>query len=153
MNQKWREGNKNPPQRLRGQGVFEDARCTNGHFLGSDTEVRALEVALEFALLLLLREVRALVVELLASAEADLNLHEGAAEVDAERDESVAVFLQLAEDLIDLGLMEEELAVAQRVLVKDVALLVRIHMHAVDEDLSVFYVAEGFLYGALAEAE
>ena len=49
--------------------------------------------------------------------------------------------------------MEEELAVAQRVLVKDVALLVRIHMHAVDEDLSVFYVAEGFLDGALAEAE
>ena len=49
--------------------------------------------------------------------------------------------------------MEEEFAVAQRVLVKDVALLVRIHMHAVDEDLSVFYVAEGFLDGALAEAE
>ena len=49
--------------------------------------------------------------------------------------------------------MEEELAVAQRVLVKDVALLVRIHMHAVDEDLSVFYVAEGFLDRALAEAE
>lgn len=34
MNQKWREGNKIPPQRLRGQGVFEDARFTNGHFLG-----------------------------------------------------------------------------------------------------------------------
>ena len=33
MNQKWREGNKIPPQRLRGQGVFEDARFTNGHFL------------------------------------------------------------------------------------------------------------------------
>ena len=75
------------------------------------------------------------------------------AEVDAERDEGVAVLLQLAEDFIDLGLMEEELAVAQRVLVKDVALLVRIHMHAVDEDLSVFYVAEGFLDGTLAEAE
>ena len=28
------EGRKqNPPQRLRGQGVFEDARFTNGHFL------------------------------------------------------------------------------------------------------------------------
>ena len=33
MNQKWREGNKIPPQRLRGQGAFEDARFTNGHFL------------------------------------------------------------------------------------------------------------------------
>ena len=119
----------------------------------SDAKVCALEVALEFALLLFFREVRALIVELLASAEADFDLHEGAAEVDAERDEGVAVLLQLAEDFIDLGLMEEELAVAQRVLVKDVALLVRIHMHAVDEDLSVFYVAEGFLDGALAEAE
>lgn len=39
MNQKWREGNKIPPQRLRGQGVFEDARFTNGHFLDPPGEI------------------------------------------------------------------------------------------------------------------
>lgn len=38
MNQKWREGNEIPPQRLRGQGVFEDARFTNGHFLVSKSD-------------------------------------------------------------------------------------------------------------------
>ena len=119
----------------------------------SDAKVCSLEVALEFALLLLLCEVCALVVELLASAEADFDLYEGATEVDAERNESVAVFLQLAEDLIDFSLMEEKLTIAQRVLVKEVAFFVRVDMHTVDENLTVFYIAEGFLDGALAEAK
>ena len=103
--------------------------------------------------MLLLCKICALVIKLLTTAETNLYLHKRFTEVNPERNESVALLLELSENLVYLVLMHEKLTVSEGVLVEDITLLIRIDMHALDEDLAVSYAAVSLLDGALAQSQ
>ena len=86
-----------------------------------------------------------LVVVLLAPAQADLQLHPGVLEVDAERDQGQAVLLHHGLQLADLPLVHQQPPGADGVFVEDVSLFIGGDVHAVDIDLPVLGDAEGVL--------
>ena len=86
-----------------------------------------------------------LVVILLALAQADLHLHLGVLEIDAQGHQCVAVLLDESVELADLPLVHQQPPVPVRVPVEDVAMLVWRDVHAVDEQLAVLYSAVGVL--------
>ena len=73
----------------------------------------------------LLCRVLTLVIELFALGERDLDLDEASAEVDRQRDQRVAVLLDLAKQARDLALVHQEPARTKRIFVENVALLIR----------------------------
>src|SRR5512146_3426425 len=76
----------------------------------------------------------AAVVELLAFGESQLDLGMTAlGEIDAEGDEGEALLLGLAEQLVDLFLMQQQLADPERVVVHDVAVAVGTDMAVVEK--------------------
>ena len=83
--------------------------------------------------------------QLFALAQADLDLDARVFEIDRERDQRVPVLLGLAEQVADLALVHQQLAHAQRVLIKDVALFVGGNMHPAHEKLAILESAVGIL--------
>ena len=94
-----------------------------------------------------------LVVELLALAQAHLQLDARALEIDRQRHQSVAVLLHLGEKPQDLPLVHEQPAGPQGVPVEDIALFIGAYVHAVDHHLSVLDDAEGVLQVHIAHAD
>ena len=93
-----------------------------------------------------------LVIELFALAQADLHLHPGAFEIQAQGDEGVAVLLDLGEEPLDLPLVHEQAAGAAGFAVEDVALLIGADVHSVERHLPVLDGAEGILQIHVAHA-
>src|SRR6266705_3304563 len=71
----------------------------------------------------------------LAASQPDLDLRAIACEVDAQRDERVALLPHLADEARDLLAVQEQLARAQRLVVHEVALLVRRDVHVLEPGL------------------
>ena len=75
--------------------------------------------------------------ELFTFAQAQLQLYPAALEVQGQGDEAVAVPLDVAEQLHNLPLVHEQLALAQGISVKDISLLIGGDMHTHHEHLAV----------------
>ena len=86
-----------------------------------------------------------LVVVLLTLAEADLQLHPGVLEINAEGDQGQAVLLHHGLELADLPLVHQQPPGADGVFIEDVALFIGGDVHPVDVDLPVLRDAEGVL--------
>ena len=78
-----------------------------------------------------------LVIQLFALAEGDLDLHAGILQIDGNRNNRVAVELDLLEQAHDLALMHQQAARAHRVFVEDVALLIGADVHLTQPELTV----------------
>src|ERR1051325_52413 len=85
----------------------------------------ALERPLDAALALPVRDVAPLVADFLAAAEGELDLDAAVFEVEPGRDEGQAALGDLRGQLVDLAAVEQQLAVAIRVVRGDRGLLVR----------------------------
>ena len=101
----------------------------------------------------LLRRGLPLVVELLALAQAYLHLHPGAAPIEAQGDEGVAVLLDLRKQPSDLPLVHQQAAGAAGLPVEDIPLLVGADVHPVEGHLPVLDGAEGVLQVHVAQAD
>ena len=95
----------------------------------------------------------ALVVELFASAESDLYLEAGAFEVDLKGDQGIALLGDESLELHDLLFVHEESAVAKRLAVEDVAVLVGTDVDADGVELSVNDLTVGVLEVDAAAAD
>ena len=82
----------------------------------------------------------ALIVELLALAQAELQLHATVLEVDFQRHQRVALPGDEAVQLADLAAVHEELLGAHGVAIEDVALLVGADMHALNPELALAHL-------------
>src|SRR5581483_7092823 len=85
----------------------------------------ALQGALDLPFGVAAREIASLVAKLLATCERELDLDPPVLEVEAGRHQREPALANLAVERGDLALVQEELAVARRGVVRDVALLVR----------------------------
>ena len=96
----------------------------------------------------------ALVVQLFTAAKTDLDLDVRSAEIQRQRDQRKSLLRNKAVQLHDLTLVHEQLFVAQRILVKDIPLLIRADVHALDKDLTVLDVTVRILqiHSAIANA-
>lgn len=94
-----------------------------------------------------------LVVKLLASAKSQLHFYVRPTEVKGKGNDGKALLTHLAVQLHDLSLVHKELAVAQGIAVKNVALLVGTDVYPCGEDLAAFYFAIGILEVYLTCAE
>ena len=86
-----------------------------------------------------------LVIELFALAQRDLDLDAGVFQINGERNDGVAVELDLGGQPLDLTLVHEQAARADRVLIEDVALFIGADMHLPHPELSVLHAAPGVL--------
>src|SRR5712664_1224733 len=89
----------------------------------------------------------AFVVLSLAPGHRNFNLRHPMLEVQAQGDERVSLFLNLPEDTANLAPVEEELPFAQRIVVEDVAPLVRRNVHVVQPDLVALHAGERISHG------
>ncbi len=87
----------------------------------------------------------ALVIELLALAEPKLDFHAAVLEIQGEGNEGHAVLHNACVELHDLPLVHQKPARADRIFVKDVAVLIRAYMHAAHKKLAIFNRAEAVL--------
>lgn len=87
----------------------------------------------------------ALVVELFALAEAQLQLDPPALEVERERHQGVALQLDLLREPPDLVFVRQQLAGAHRIPVEDVALFVGADVHALHHQFAVLHLDPGVL--------
>src|SRR5579871_657060 len=94
--------------------------------------------ALDFALGVALGNGFALVIELLAPAEADFDLGMIALEIELEGNQCQPLCLHLADQIVDLAAMQQQLAVAQGVVVHVRSLLIDGDMAAFQPDFAVF---------------
>jgi len=95
-------------------------------FLLSPARHRALDLALVFAAL----DVLALVVLALASGKPEFHLRPPSAEVEREWDEGEAAFVEFAGEAANLAAVDEEFALAGRLVVAVGGLLVRAYVEA-----------------------
>ena len=93
--------------------------------------------ALDFALGVTLCSGFALVVQLFALAQAQLNLDARVLKVQRQRNQRISLLLGLAEQRHDFLFVHQQLALAQRVFVEDVSHLIRADVHALDKDFAV----------------
>ena len=85
------------------------------------------------------------VVKLFALAQAHLDLHPAALEVDAQGDQGIAVLLDLAEQAHDLALVHQQTAGAAGIHIEAVAVVVRGDVHLIEDELAVLDAAPGIL--------
>src|SRR5207237_3894227 len=102
------------------------------------------ELARNLTTSIALGDIAPLVVELFAASQAELDLCPATlTDVEAERDDRLALLLRPPEELVDLGSMEEELARPLRLVVVAVALLERRDVGADEPRLALLDPAEG----------
>ena len=92
-----------------------------------------------------LRGGRSLIIELFALAQAYLDLHPAALEVDGQGNQGIAVLLDLAEEAHDFPLVEQKPPGALGVFVEDIAVVIGGDVHLVEDHLSVFDAAPAVL--------
>jgi hypothetical protein len=100
-----------------------------------------------------LRYVAALVSSLLASGKGELDLGPPVLEVELGRDERQALLGDLAREGIDLFPVEEELAIAIRIMVGEIALVVDRDVGADQPGLASPHIRVGLLQGSAAVPE
>jgi len=116
-------------------------------------EVFHLKVFLSFPSLIFLRDVLALVIELLASCKAYLQLDQASFEVNLQRHDCVPLGRHLPCYLVDFIFVQEELPDPQRILVEDISFFVGADVHVVDVQLPIFHADEGLLDAAFSHSE
>ena len=94
----------------------------------------------------------ALVVQVLAYAHAQVQLHAAVLQIHVQRHQCVALALHRAAQLADLTLVEQKTLGPQRVGVEDVALLIGADVHALNEDFPVLDHSEALFQVHLALA-
>ena len=99
----------------------------------------------QVALFVALADGGAFVVLALAFGQGQGDFDLVAAKIDAQGDEGVALFVNLAVEALDLVLVQEEFADAKGVVVAVVGKGVFADVHLVDEDLAVFDAGVGVL--------
>ena len=104
-----------------------------------------LVVSLALPVQFLPAQVFPLIVELLASGKTDLNFTPPALQVDLERNQCIALDLNGAGEFGNFRFVKQELPLAQRIAVEDIALLIRADIHSLDKGLSVVHAHIGFL--------
>ena len=114
---------------------------------------RDLVVPFHFPLHILLPDILALVIELLAPCQTDLDLDPAVLEIDLQGHQGIALGLDLAGQLEDLSLVQEQAAFAQGLTVEDIALFIRADVHAFNESFSMIDGYISFLDTALAHAD
>ena len=95
----------------------------------------------------------ALVVQLFAAAQPKLKLDVVLLEIDLGRDQRESLLFSLADQLVDLNMMQQQLAHPGRIVVLPVTEGVFGDVHVVDEHLAVLNAAERFLEIHLAVAD
>ena len=86
-----------------------------------------------------------LVVQLLAFAQAQLQLHPTVLEIQGQRDQRHAILHDPGLQLHDLPLMHQQTAGSDRVFIEYVAMLIGADVHAADEQLPILHGAERIL--------
>ena len=86
-----------------------------------------------------------LVMQLFSLRKTDLQFHAGILQVNGKLYKGVSVLLDLRIQFVDLPAMHQQPPGPERILIEDIALLIRRDMHTVDKHLAVFKVAEGIL--------
>ena len=89
------------------------------------------------ALYCLFLEALALVIELLALSEPYLQLDLSVLEIDGKGDKGESLLCCLSEQPVDLPFMHQELSYPKRILVEDIAFLIRGYVHLMYEHLSI----------------
>ncbi len=105
----------------------------------------ALNITLDLAVCLRLSGAVTLIVELFTAAETYGHLNVRTRKVQVERNERIALLRCQSEQLIYLTAMQQQLSVAERVMIEYISLLIRAYMHAVNKKLSPANRAEGVL--------
>ncbi len=82
--------------------------------------------------------IMALVMELLATAQADLQLGPTAPEIESHRDQRIALSRDLADQALNLLLVQQQLTGPQRVVILPIGLLIRRYMDIHQKRLTVF---------------
>src|SRR5262245_4086371 len=116
-----------------------DPNPSAGEAASADSTAR-LERALDLPIGVALRDVAPLVATFLAAGERELDLRAAVLEVHPRRHERQPALAHLADERRDLPAMEEQLAVAVRIVVHDVRLPVLGDVRADQPDLAVAYV-------------
>ena len=114
---------------------------------------RPLHCPVDLPLGVLFGRVVALVIELFALGQRDLDLGQRTAEIDRQGNQRISVLPYLAEQAHDLALVHQQTAGPQRVLVKNIALLIGRDVHLPDVELPVLDLAPGLLEAQRAEAD
>src|SRR5579864_7629961 len=115
--------------------VIRAGNCAFVHKRGDKPPRSAARRALDLSLGIALRDRLALVVLALAARQPDLDLRAIAREVNAQRNERVALLPHLADEARDLLVMEQQLARAQWLVVHQVALRVWRDVHVLQPGL------------------
>lgn len=95
----------------------------------------------------------ALIIVLFTTGEAYLDLYQSIFDVYLQGHQGIALFLYLCPQLIDLVSVKQKLSGAQRLFIKDVALLVWADMHAIHPDFTLIDSYECFFDGDFALAD
>ena len=120
---------------------------------GSPLSDRDLVVPFHFPFHILLPDILALVIELFAPCQADLDLDPSVFEVDLQGHQGIALGLDLAGQLEDLSLVQEQAAFAQGLTVEDIALFIGADVHALNESFSVINGYISFFDAAFAHTD
>ena len=104
-----------------------------------------LQSSLDLAIGIVLGDRIALVVELFASTEPELNLYARAREIEREGNKGNSLLRDETEKLEDLALVHQKLALTHRVAIEDISVLIGTDVHTDDEKLAVLEVAVGVL--------
>ena len=112
-----------------------------------------LEAALNLAVGFCLGDGVPLIVELFTAAQANLDLEAGALEVDLQRNQGIPLLGDQSLELHDLLLMHEQTAIAERLSVEDIAVLVGADVDTDGVQLAAGHLAVGILEVDTAAAD
>ena len=118
-----------------------------------DSNLAVAEISLGLPLHGFLLEVVTLVVELLATCEANLYFDPAVLEIDLKGHQGVALGLDLAGQLHDLALVQEQAPLSEWLAVENIAFLVGADIHSLYESFAVINGDIGLLDAALALAD
>src|SRR4051794_36662086 len=133
----WRSSAGSGSRKSAATGTTRTAKSWNSS--SAPAPERPLDVAVGVAL----GNVAALVALLLAAADGELELRAAVLEVEPRRDDSQPLLLDLTDEGLDLASVEQQLAVAAGLVVRDVPLRVLVDVRADQPDLAVAKIRVG----------